>query len=295
MKMNYSPKDWQQLSNYLDRQLSEQEILVFEKRLVNEPDLQQALQEMQQTRFLLQNAKKMPVPRNFTLTPEMAASLRPAKKPLIPFFSFASAIAAIFLIVVLLIDFLPGMLRGGMMAKSAEPNEMLAMEAAPMAADQSLESSDAPMIIEWGAPGPKIEGGVGGGGGMDPINSAALPIGGGVDNPPDVQEEPAPLPEEQGEETVEEPEMPAPEIAGAELKSGEAEPITGAGPILGIRSAEETDAFNNSVLNILDESSDEPIPTLSQPFPWLRFSQILLGSIAIIFAITAIILRKRSF
>jgi len=286
--MNYSPKDWQLLSNYLDRKLSDQDFVVVEKRLATEPELQNALQEMQQTRYLLQHAKTMPVPRNFTLTPEMAANLRPAKKPLIPFFSFASAIAAIFLIVVLLIDFLPGMFQGGMMAKSAEPNEMLAMEAAPMAADQSLESSDAPMIIEWGVPGPR---GVGGGGGDPEYSSgvtSSLPIGGGVDNPPDVYEEP-----------IEEPEMPkeipAPGIASAELKSGEPEPITGAGPILGIRSAEETDAFNNSVLNILEESSDEPIPTLTQPFPWLRFSQILLGSIAIIFAIIAIILRKRSF
>lgn len=286
--MNYSPKDWQLLSNYLDRKLSDQDFVVVEKRLATEPELQNALQEMQQTRYLLQHAKTMPVPRNFTLTPEMAANLRPAKKPLIPFFSFASAIAAIFLIVVLLIDFLPGMLQGGMMAKSAEPNEMLVMEAAPMAVDQSLESSEAPMIIEWGVPGPR---GVGGGGGDPEYSSgvtSSLPIGGGVDNPPDVYEEP-----------IEEPEMPkeipAPGIASAELKSGEPEPITGAGPILGIRSAEETDAFNNSVLNILEESSDEPIPTLTQPFPWLRFSQILLGSIAIIFAIIAIILRKRSF
>lgn len=286
--MNYSPKDWQLLSNYLDRKLSDQDFVVVEKRLATEPELQNALQEMQQTRYLLQHAKTMPVPRNFTLTPEMAANLRPAKKPLIPFFSFASAIAAIFLIVVLLIDFLPGMLQGGMMVKSAEPNEMLVMEAAPMAVDQSLESSEAPMIIEWGVPGPR---GVGGGGGDPEYSSgvtSSLPIGGGVDNPPDVYEEP-----------IEEPEMPkeipAPGIASAELKSGEPEPITGAGPILGIRSAEETDAFNNSVLNILEESSDEPIPTLTQPFPWLRFSQILLGSIAIIFAIIAIILRKRSF
>lgn len=298
MKMNYSPKDWQLLSNYLDRQLSDQEILVVKKRLANEPELQQALQEMQQTRFLLQHAKKMPVPRNFTLTPEMAANIRPAKKPLIPLFSFASAIAAIFLIVVLLIDFLPGLIQGGMMAKSAEPNEMLAMEAAPMANDQSLESSEAPMIIEWGVPGPR---GVGGGGGDPDYNpgiTSSLPIGGGVDNPPDVYEEPVEEPEEPVG-SAEEPEMPeelpAPSIASAELKSGEAEPITGAGPILGIRSAEETDAFNNSVLNILAESSDEPIPTLSKPFPWLRFSQILLASIAIISAITAVILRKRSF
>jgi hypothetical protein len=289
MKMNDSPKNLQLLSNYLDRQLSTQEILVVEQRLANEPDLRQILQEMQQTRYLIQHAKKMPIPRSFTLTPEMAAHLRPAKKPLIPFFSFASAIAAIFLVIVLLIDFLPGILQDNFMAKSTASNEMLAMEAAPMAADQSLEFSEAPMIIEWGSPQAK---GLGGGtGGMDPAMAAGLPMGGGSDEPPPVYEEPA--------QPIEEPEMPAeepaPSIASSELKSAEAEPVTGAGPILGIRSSEETDAFNNSVLNILQESADRPIETLSQPFPWLRFSQILLGSIAVISAITVIILRKRSF
>lgn len=281
MKMNYSPKDWQLLSNYLDKQLSDKEILVVKQRLANEPQLQQVFLDLQQTRYLLQHAKKMPVPRNFTLTPEMAATIRPAKKPLIPLFSFASAIAAVLLVVVLLLDFLPGFLQGGMMAKSSEPNEMLAMEAAPMAEDQALDSSGSPLIIEWGAPGPR---GVGGGGGDPDLglgSSSSLPIGGGVDNPPETPEMPA--------------EEPAPSVASKEAGSEETEPITGAGPILGIRSEEETDAFNNSVLSILEESSDRPIETLSQPFPWLRFSQVLLGSIAIISAITAIILRRRSF
>ena len=280
MNMNYSPKDWQLISNYLDKQLSDQEILVVKQRLANEPQLQQVFLDLQQTRFLLQHARKIPVPRNFTLTPEMAANIRPAKKPLIPFFSFASAIAAVLLVVVLLLDFLPGILQGGMMAKSIEQNEMLAMEAAPMAEDQAFDSSGAPLIIEWGAPGPR---GVGGGGG-DPtlgLEGSSLPMGGGIETP------------------IESPEMPleepAPSIASKEAGSEDLEPITGTGPILGIRSAEETEAFNSSVFSILEQSDDKPIETLSQPFPWLRFSQILLGSIAIISAITAIILRRRPF
>jgi len=280
MNMNYSPKDWQLISNYLDKQLSDQEILVVKQRLANEPQLQQVFLDLQQTRFLLQHARKIPVPRNFTLTPEMAANIRPAKKPLIPFFSFASAIAAVLLVVVLLLDFLPGILQGGMMAKSIEQNEMLAMEGAPMAEDQAFDSSGAPLIIEWGAPGPR---GVGGGGG-DPtlgLEGSSLPMGGGIETP------------------IESPEMPleepAPSIASKEAGSEDLEPITGTGPILGIRSAEETEAFNSSVFSILEQSYDKPIETLSQPFPWLRFSQILLGSIAIISAITAIILRRRPF
>jgi hypothetical protein len=108
-------------------------------------------------------------------------------------------------------------------------------------------------------------------------------VGGGIEIEPAMPEMPA-----------EEP-APAAEEERSLTKQADSEPITGTGPILGIRPAEETDAFNESVLNILRESDKEPIPTLSEPFPWLRVSQILLGSIAIITAITAIILRKRSF
>lgn len=282
MNMNYSPKDWQLLSNYLDGQLTNQEVSTIETRLKSEPQLKQTLMEMQQTRYLLQHAKKVPVPRSFTLTPEMAAQIRPARKPLFPFFSFASVIATIFLVVVILFEFLPGMLSGASSQKSAASNEMLAMEAAPMAAD-SMDSADSPQIFEWGYPQAKIEGGYGGGGDMGAGMLTAPPVGGGIEIEPEISEMPA-----------EEP-APIPEEERAITKQAGSEPITGAGPILGIRSADETDAFNNSVLNILRESGKEPIPTLSEPFPWLRVSQILFASIAIITAITAIILRKRSF
>jgi hypothetical protein len=282
MKMNYSPKDWQLLSNYLDRQLSNQDVLKIEKRLASEPQLQQALREMQQTRYLLQHAKKISVPRSFTLTPEMAAQIRPARKPLFPLFSFASVIATIFLVVVLLFEFLPGILPVGKSAQFASSNESLSMEAAPMAAADSMESSEPPMIIEWGYPQGKAYGM--GGGGADPGMLTAPPIGGGAMDPMPVQPE---MPAEEPLPDIQDP--------GALMKSMDSEPITGAGPILGIRSADETEAFNNSVLNILRESRDAPIQTLTQPFPWLRSSQILLAGIAIISAIIAIILRKRSF
>ncbi len=283
MKLNYSPKDWQLLSNYLDGQLTNREVSIVETRLNSEPQLKQTLMEMQQTRYLLQHAKKVSVPRSFTLTPEMAAQIRPARKPLFPFFSFASVIATIFLVVVILFEFLPGMLSGVMSQKSATSNEMLAMEAAPMA-EEALDSATPPMIIEWGRPAGAY--GMGGGGGDAGIVSAP-PVGGGVEIEPE-------MPAEEPALAAEEP-APAIEEERSVTKHADSEPITGAGPILGIRSAEETDAFNDSVLNILSESGIEPIPTLSDPFPWLRVSQILLGSIAIISAITAIILRKRSF
>ncbi len=280
MKMNYSPKDWQLLSSYLDGQLSTREISILKQRLAKEPQLNQAFKEILETRHLLQNARRMPVPRSFTLSPEMAAQIKPAKKPLIPVFSYASVIATIFLVAVLLFEFIPGALSGGLMAKSAATNEMLAMESAPMAAAESAQdSASAPPIIQWGAPSAGIGGG--GGGGGDIGMGSSLPIGGGVDNPPAVEE------------------LPAEEPATTEDQSALAmkeqpEPITGAGPILGVRSQEEADAFNNSVLDIIEESTSEPVRTNLQTFPWFRFSEILLAGIAIITAVVAIILKKRS-
>lgn len=277
MNKYYSSKDWQLLSNYLDGQLSSREILILEKRLTQENQLKQALQELQQTKYLLQHAKKVPVPHSFTLTPEMAGQIRPAKKPLFPFFSFASVMATLFLVVVLLIEFLPGMLTGFSSPDSAS-NMMLAMEAAPMA-EEAMDSAVEPQIIEWGNPQAKGVNGMGGGGPEMSLMSDA-PIGGGVEIEPEISEMP-----------IEEP-LPAAEEERSFTKQEVAEPITGTGPILGIRSAEETDAFNDAVLNILNESGAEPIPTLANPFPWLRFSQIVLACIAIGTAITAIILRK---
>ncbi len=276
MNKNFSPKDWQLLSNYLDGQLSNREVLILGARLNQEQPLKDALLELQQTRYLLQHARKVPVPRSFTLTPDMASQMRSSRKPLFPFFSFASVMATIFLVVVLLFEFLPGMLSSAFPQKAAS-NEVFSMEAAPMAAE-ALDSAEAPQIIEWGHPQSKLQEGIGmGGGGADTGLLSAPPVGGGIDNEPEMPaEEPGPIADENR----------------SMMKQAEVEPITGSGPILGIRPAEETAAFNDSVLAILSESGEESIRTVSNPFPWLRVSQIILAMIAIGTAITAFILRK---
>ncbi len=280
MKINFSPKDWQLLSNYQDGQLSNREVLRLEKRFEYEPALKQALNELQQTRYLLQHARKVSVPHSFTLSPEMAAQLRPVRKPLFPFFSFASVIATILLVVVILFEFLPGTL-AGISSKSAS-DTILAMEAAPIAeplmAQEEMDSANQPQIFEWGYPQTKLQEGMGGG--ADIGLMSAPPVGAEI--------------ESEAEMPVEEPDLKADDNRMM-MKQAELEPITGAGPILGVRSAEETAVFNDSVLSILSKSAEEPIPTLSQPFPWLRVSQIILAFIAIGSAVVAIILRKGNF
>ena len=282
MKINYSPKDWQLLSNYLDGQLSNQEVLLIKKRLEHEPALTQALNELQQTRYLLQHTRKVSVPRSFTLTPQMAEQIRPARKPLFPFFSFASVMATVFLVVVILFEFLPGMLAGLSSSKSAS-DAILAMEAAPMAsplmAEEAATSAESPQIFEWGQPQADTPGM----GGAEVGLMSVAPANIGNENDSVIPEMPA--------------EEPAPMAANERglMKQADAEPITGTGPILGVRTAEETAAFNDSVLRILSESAEDPIPTLSTPFPWLRVSQVILALIAIGSAIAAIVLRKGYF
>lgn len=110
MTQQISPRDWEFLSAYLDRQLKPQEIASLEARLSTDPVLSAALGELQRTRNALRSLPKLRAPRNFTLTPQMAGQratvrARPALR-LAPAFGFASALATFILIVVVISDVL---------------------------------------------------------------------------------------------------------------------------------------------------------------------------------------------
>ncbi len=99
-----SPHDWETLSAYLDGELSSQEKARLEARLWKDASLRNALDELGRTRLALRNLPRLRAPRNFTLSRKMVA-VKPAPR-LYPFFGFASALATVFLLVVLLMDFL---------------------------------------------------------------------------------------------------------------------------------------------------------------------------------------------
>ena len=104
MKNSISKRDWETISAYLDRQLSQREQARFESRLHNDHQLQAALDDMRQTRQVLRSALVMRAPRNFLLTPEIAGT--PIRIPrLAPVFGWASAVASFLLILVLVGDF----------------------------------------------------------------------------------------------------------------------------------------------------------------------------------------------
>jgi hypothetical protein len=86
-------RDVEQLSAYLDGQLSQAERSRLETRLKQEPALAVRLGDLGNARSILHQTPKRAVPRNFTLDPHMA-KIRPPLPRLVPAFSMASAVAA---------------------------------------------------------------------------------------------------------------------------------------------------------------------------------------------------------
>src|SRR5665648_194959 len=110
MNKNISSKNMNNLSAYLDGQLSAKDRMKFEARLKNEEALQLSLREFRQTKILLRRAGNITIPRNFTLTQEMAAQIKPVRKSrMLPALSISSALAAFLLVFALLFEFLPGL------------------------------------------------------------------------------------------------------------------------------------------------------------------------------------------
>ena len=90
-------RDIEQLSAYLDDQLSPAEKARLEARLQQDETLLSLLRDLRQARNALRHTANRPVPRNFTLTPRMAG-IRPPTPRIVPLLSWASAVAALLFI-----------------------------------------------------------------------------------------------------------------------------------------------------------------------------------------------------
>src|ERR1035437_6362001 len=112
-----SSRDLEQLSAYLDGQLSQSSRARLEIRIQSDPALASALEELRQTRTILRRTPQRRAPRNFTLTPGMAG-IRPPVPRLVPVLSWASAVATLFFIFTLGAG-LVGQLSFGVAATSA--------------------------------------------------------------------------------------------------------------------------------------------------------------------------------
>lgn len=104
MTNRISKRDWERLSAYLDGQLSGRERARMESRLQAEPKLQSALEELRRTQIILRSLPKLRAPRNYALTPQMVPAWEERRRAY-PILGFASAIATLLLVLVLVGDF----------------------------------------------------------------------------------------------------------------------------------------------------------------------------------------------
>jgi anti-sigma factor RsiW len=85
-------RDMEQISAFLDGQLSQAEKTRLEARLRSDPALAVELAGLRQTRSILRRMPKRRLPRNFTLTPKMAG-VRPPLPRAVPALGWASGMA----------------------------------------------------------------------------------------------------------------------------------------------------------------------------------------------------------
>lgn len=167
MNKPLSSRDLENLSAYLDSQMTPSERSRLEAQLAVNPGLQTALDDLRQTRQLIRSLPKVKAPRNFTLKPSML----PARPPRPVFslgalsFSAFSALAAILLLVFFIGDFM-GYFTPSSLALNASESQNLSPEAVALATsmeeqtDRSTASAPAVMLA------PQVENtGMGGGGG----------------------------------------------------------------------------------------------------------------------------------
>ncbi len=282
-----SSGDWLLLSAYLDDQLSKAEKRQMDERLQTDPEYCEALENLRRTSSLLRALPVRRAPRNFTL------SKRYLPKRSIPslfvLLRFSSAAAGLLLIAAFALDLTQNApsLSLNRTAENAQP--AVAMESAKISAAET-PAVEPPMIIFWGAPAPMMGayGKGGGGGGAEGSGlvgggaaASSYGVGGGVAE--DVIPEAAPSAE-----------MPAPDVIeeqkpGTETRPQTAlvpEPLTGSGPILGVKPAEGGAAADNVAETPLRQLPAKPII----PF---RLIEIVLAALMILTAIPAWLLRRK--
>lgn len=147
MVTRISPRDYEYLSAYLDGQLKEKAAQRLEARLAKETLLRDEYKEMQRMRVVLRSLPRQQVPRNFTLTPAMAGYRQQKSTRLYPVLGFASALASILFVLVVLGDFLGYVPSAPRVSESAAVQEAAPLAMAPQEAtadDEAQMRSAAP-------------------------------------------------------------------------------------------------------------------------------------------------------
>lgn len=134
-----TPQDFNQLSAYLDNQLSRAEKTKLEARLGREPDLQKTLADLRLTRRMLRSLPTVKPPRNFTLTRAQAQATSRPRWQLFPALRLATALAGFAFVFLLAVDLF------------ALQNQAGGTTAAPM--ESALKSTEPTDTVETSAAG----------------------------------------------------------------------------------------------------------------------------------------------
>lgn len=269
-------KQLEQLSAYLDGQLSETEKRQVESRLSSEPGLREEYEGLRKTKLLFSRIPQVRAPRSFALTPEMV-KVRQKKQPFTTTLRWATSVAAILLVVMFGAEFLLG---NPFAARSAMPAEEMLESVTMEMEDEAALADEAPAakaaepqpLILWGAPG---QGGGGGG------EAEAFGVGGAGG---DAAEESAPL------ETTRDSEIYPTESLPTDLPTQvqtDSEIDEGGSPILGINADQAGEVIASS-----GETIVEPSPSGLSALTPLRWAEIGLAMIVIAGALTLLIRRK---
>ena len=165
-----TPKEFEQLSAYLDGLGSVRERTAIEKQLQTRPEYRQTLDELRQMRTLVRNLPARKVPHNFTLTRAMAQEQRLPR--FIPFLKFSSVLSALVMVFLFVLQFGPSLGGSTALAPAAAPQAADTYKAVEESAVAAAESESVPIIV-WNPAG------MGGGGGGYDAAPAGMGMGGG--------------------------------------------------------------------------------------------------------------------
>ncbi len=141
MTPHCSDKDWLLLSRYLAGGLSPRQSAVLETRLVSEPDLHEALQQIIRTRALLSGIPEKKVPHNFTI--KSGQFPRKQTPRFFPIFRIATVVSSLLFAVVVGLRMLP----------MTSANEVgLKMDMTIMSQESSAEDNAMPLAAPKAAP-----------------------------------------------------------------------------------------------------------------------------------------------
>lgn len=284
MTDDLSRREVEQLSQYLDGELSHKEAADIEALLMENAEARRALEEFSATRMLMRSLPEVRPPRNFSLTPEMAGIREKSKA--YPILRFATALAAFGFVILVGLDVLASGATMGARAPAMEAQMDFAAPAAELApVDEAMKSVvEEEMALE--ALGELADSITTDEGGFFQENAAQEGRA--------VVEEPA-HEEAEGEVLSAEPESPLPSATQPSPFVAESEDVDmAAGGELDEAAPRAPD--EEALLlgrEVMDSRTEDPSFRVS-PFPVVRILEISLGLVIIVLAGLTLFLRRRS-